>query len=201
LAVSGCGGSGGEDGKSPEALNGQILHLELGVSVDEVKDQLGEPDVESSVGSNDELSYGIWQLAFVDGGLKTRSKVIVPKGAPRGSMETCLLQAGAAKAGSVGQLGFIKRAEEEDEVAKPGFVWDKVTRTFVWLWETASSEGRPPKWAIWFGQPFGGDLEPFEIIEEDPPKTFVLFVRNPTPTQWKKMNWCPGQPPDRVLTE
>lgn len=79
LAASGCGGSGEEPAKAPEAVNRQILQLEQGVSVDEVKDQLGEPNVEGSAGSNDELSYGIWQLAFVDDGLITRSKVIVPK--------------------------------------------------------------------------------------------------------------------------
>jgi hypothetical protein len=82
LTVSGCGGSGGEAVKSPEAVNRQILHLEQGVSVDEVKAQIGEPDVESTVGSNDELRYGIWQLAFTDGRLNTRSKVIAPKQSP-----------------------------------------------------------------------------------------------------------------------
>jgi hypothetical protein len=85
FTVSGCGDSGGKAVKSPEAVNREVLGLEQGASVDEVKDQLGEPGVESSVGSNDELSYGIWQLAFVDGGLKSRSKVIVPKQSPSAS--------------------------------------------------------------------------------------------------------------------
>jgi hypothetical protein len=61
-------------------LGRQILQLEQGASSDSVKVQLGEPEAETSEGDTDGLSYGLWQLTFVDDRLTTRSKVIVPQG-------------------------------------------------------------------------------------------------------------------------
>jgi hypothetical protein len=81
LALSGCGGP--EDtAVPPDTLNRRVLHLQQGESVDQVKSQIGEPDVESSAGSNEYLSYGIWQLAFIEGRLEARSRVIIPSGDP-----------------------------------------------------------------------------------------------------------------------
>lgn len=83
LCLAGCGSSQEEEAAlSPEALSRQILHLEQGASVESVRDLLGEPDLERSEGSSEGLSYGVWELAFVDGRLSTRSKVIVRKDGP-----------------------------------------------------------------------------------------------------------------------
>ena len=119
------------------------------------------------------------------------SPLVAPK---KGSMEACLLSAGAKRAGNEAQLAFLKRAEAEDEVDKPGFVFDKVTKTIVRLWETAASEGRTPEWAVWFGQPFEDDREPLDIVKERPPKSFVAFVRNPGERVWKRASQCPRLP-------
>lgn len=75
----GCGDPKQEAAESPTTLSRHVLQLEQGAPVESVKEQLGEPEAESTNGANGSLSYGIWQLAFVNGHLKTRSKVVVPK--------------------------------------------------------------------------------------------------------------------------
>jgi len=90
-------------------------------------------------------------------------------------------------------LGFLKDALEQGQVDKPGFVFDKPTRTIVQLWETSGSEGRAPEWAVWFGQEFGGELDPFEIIDQKSENSFVVVVRSPTPRQWKHLDGCSGR--------
>lgn len=75
----GCGDSQHHTEATPEVLTRQIINLRQGASVDLVKQRLGEPDAERSEGNSESLSYGIWQLSFVDNRLKTRSKVIAPK--------------------------------------------------------------------------------------------------------------------------
>jgi hypothetical protein len=75
----GCGDSHHQTEATPGVLTRQIINLRQGVSVDLVKQRLGEPDAERSEGNSESLSYGIWQLSFVDNRLKTRSKVIAPE--------------------------------------------------------------------------------------------------------------------------
>jgi len=125
------------------------------------------------------------------GGSESISASAKPK---KGSMEACLLAAGAKKAVNRSQLAFLERAEDENEVDKPGLVFDKVTKTVVRLWETKASENRPPDWAVWFGQPFESDLEPLEIVDEHPAESFVVFAENPSRKKWKHFNQCPGNP-------
>jgi hypothetical protein len=76
MHLAGCGQQEQETVTRGADLNRQIIELEQGALVDDVKSQLGEPRAETNKGSVDGLSYGIWQLAFVDGRLTTRSKVI-----------------------------------------------------------------------------------------------------------------------------
>lgn len=111
---------------------------------------------------------------------------------PKGSMEACVIAAGAKRALNGSQLAFLRQAEAADEVDKPGLVFDKVTKTVVRLWETKASEARAPEWAIWFGQPFEEDREPLDIVNEDPPKAFVAFIRQPTKKQWHRASRCPA---------
>lgn len=75
----GCGDSQHQTEATPRILTRQIINLRQGASVDLVKQRLGEPDAERSEGNSESLSYGIWQLSFVDNRLETRSKVIAPK--------------------------------------------------------------------------------------------------------------------------
>ena len=75
----GCGDSHQETEATPRALARQIVNFKQGVSVDLVKQRLGEPDAERSGGNSESLSYGIWQLSFVNNRLETRSKLIGPK--------------------------------------------------------------------------------------------------------------------------
>lgn len=75
----GCGDSHQQTETTPRVQARQIISLGQGAPVDLVKQRLGEPDAESSDGDSESLSYGIWQLSFENGRLKTRSKVIAPK--------------------------------------------------------------------------------------------------------------------------
>jgi hypothetical protein len=112
---------------------------------------------------------------------------------PKHSIEGCLVRTGAKEATQDSQLSFLKAAQERDQVDKPGFVLDKPTRTLVQLWETSGTEGRVPEWAVWFGQPFGGELDPFEIVDQKPEGSFVVFVRDPAARQWKRLDGCSGR--------
>lgn len=75
----GCGDSQEQTEATPKAMTRQIIGLRQGVSVEFVKQRLGEPDAERSDGNSESLSYGIWQLSFVGDHLETRSKFIAPK--------------------------------------------------------------------------------------------------------------------------
>jgi hypothetical protein len=75
----GCGDSHHQTEATPGVLTRQIINLRQGVSVDFVKQRLGEPDAERSDGNSESLSYGIWQLSFEKNRLKTSSKLIAPK--------------------------------------------------------------------------------------------------------------------------
>jgi len=79
VCLAGCGVSQQETAATGKSLIRQIIELEQGASVDSVKEQLGEPEADTSSGATEALSYGLWQLAFAHGHLKERSKVIVPR--------------------------------------------------------------------------------------------------------------------------
>ena len=78
----GCGRSQQETAATSKSLNEKIPQLEQGASVDVVKEQLGEPEADAIDGVREALSYGVWQLSFVNDRLEMRSKVVVPRKRP-----------------------------------------------------------------------------------------------------------------------
>jgi hypothetical protein len=97
---------------------------------------------------------------------------------PAHSIQRCLTQHGARKAGNVIELNFLAKAEEDDEVSKPGMAYDKAALIVVHVWTGSSFEGRPAPWMLWIGQPFGKDRTPQEIVAEKPKKSYVMYVRS-----------------------
>jgi hypothetical protein len=73
-------------------------------------------------------------------------------------------------------LRVLKKAEEEDDVSKPGFAYDKAAGIAVHVWTGSSFEGRPAPWMLWIGEPFGEDRTPQEIIQRKPPESYVMYV-------------------------
>jgi len=109
---------------------------------------------------------------------------------PKNSREECLIRAGAVRATTPRQLGFLERAEDADQVSRSGLIWDKVTETVVRLLETRGAEERPPAWAVWYAQPFEDDREPLEIVEEDPEDAYVLYTKKPGSRKWNRLDRC-----------
>jgi hypothetical protein len=97
---------------------------------------------------------------------------------PVHSIQRCLARHGARQAENVVELNFLAKAEEEDDVSKPGFAYDKAASIVVHVWTGSSFEGRPAHWMIWVGQPFGKDRTPQEIVAEKPKKSYVMYVRS-----------------------
>jgi hypothetical protein len=95
---------------------------------------------------------------------------------PAHSIQRCLDRHGARKADSMDDLDFLARAEEKDDVDKPGFIYDKAASIVVHVWTGSSFEGRPAPWMIWIGQPFGEERTPEEIVVERPKKSYVMYV-------------------------
>ncbi|MGE5336033.1 MAG: hypothetical protein ACM3JL_01255 [Nitrososphaerota archaeon] len=79
----GCGSTREASSLKGKALTRAVLHLHQGASLVEAKKQLGDPISEVEDGSRAGLNYGTWQLSFVHGRLKERSRVLSPKGKRR----------------------------------------------------------------------------------------------------------------------
>jgi hypothetical protein len=92
------------------------------------------------------------------------------------TVQRCLAQHGATRATTVEDLDVLLKAEEEDEVSKPGFGFEKARSVMVEILTGPTSEGRPAPWMYWAGQVFGEDLTPEEIVLNKPPKSFVMYV-------------------------
>lgn len=110
------------------------------------------------------------------------------------SVEACLLRGGAEVASSVRDLGFLSSAEAREEVSKSGLIFDRAAGIVVRLWTAATVEGRPPRWAVWFGQRLNSDQLPSEIVESHPPSSYVLFVNRPSPAVRHRVDACLGPP-------
>lgn len=106
------------------------------------------------------------------------------------SVGSCLKRAGAAQATSPGDLKFLSEAEANDEVQKPGFVYDRSENLVVRLWSQIGFEGSSPKWTIWFGQPFGKSHSPSEIVEDGSAKSYVMYSVHPSVMKRKKLERC-----------
>jgi hypothetical protein len=115
-----------------------------------------------------------------DGQASASMKQARPPAGPQGpahSIQRCLSEHGARQAGNVVELNFLAKAEEEDDVSKPGMVYDKAASIVVHVWTGSSFEGHPAPWMVWIGQPFGKDRTPQEIVAEKPKKSYVMYVR------------------------
>ena len=106
------------------------------------------------------------------------------------SVGACLKRAGATQATSTEDLKFLSEAEANDEVQKPGFVYDRYENLVVRLWSQIGFEGSRPKWTIWFGQPFGKEHSPSEIVDEDSTKSYVMYSVHPSVMQRKRLERC-----------
>jgi len=106
------------------------------------------------------------------------------------SVGGCLKRAGAKQATSPDDLKFLSEAEANDEVQKPGFVYDRSENLVVRLWSQIGFEGSPPKWTVWFGQPFGKSHSPSEIADEQSTKSYVMYSVHPSAMQRKRLERC-----------
>jgi hypothetical protein len=104
------------------------------------------------------------------------SPIVNLRQAPRHSVQRCLERHGAVRARTVDDLAVLVKAEEEDDVSKPGFAYDKVASIVVDVWTGGSVENRPAPWMMWIGHPFGRRFTPEEIVVEKPPKSYVMYV-------------------------
>ena len=92
------------------------------------------------------------------------------------SIQHCLERRGAARARAVSDLAVLVKAEEEDDVSKPGFAYDKAASVIVDVWTGGDHENRPAPWMMWIGHPFGKHFTPEEIVVKQPPKSYVMYV-------------------------
>jgi hypothetical protein len=80
------------------------------------------------------------------------------------------------RAASSDELQFLGDAEGNDEVQEPGFAYDRKAKIVVSIVEQSPSAGASSRWAVWVAQPFGESLSPYEIVDSDPPHSYVMFI-------------------------
>lgn len=107
-----------------------------------------------------------------------------------GSIGSCLQHGGAERAASTSDLGFLRDAESNEEISESGFALDRRSRLFVNVWTATTREGRPPRWVIWYGQPFDSNLSPFEILESAESRGYVMFLNSPGRDLRRRTNAC-----------
>jgi hypothetical protein len=94
----------------------------------------------------------------------------------RGSVGACLVHAGAKRATSSNDLQFLKTAEGDEEVSEPGFAYDRKAKIIVSIISQSPSAGVSSEWTVWVAQPFGKSRSPYEIVDSEPPHSYVMFV-------------------------
>jgi hypothetical protein len=117
-------------------------------------------------------------------------RVVTTKTFKPKSVGGCLKRAGAAQATSPEDLKFLSEAEANDEVQKPGFVYDRSENLVVRLWSQIGFEGSPPKWTVWFGQPGSKSSSPSEIVDEESTRSYVMYSVHPSMMQRKRLERC-----------
>jgi hypothetical protein len=95
-----------------------------------------------------------------------------------GSVGACLVHAGAKRAKSSNDLQFVKTAEGDDEVSEPGFAYDRKAKIIVSIMSQSPSAGTSSKWTVWVAQPFGKSRSPYEIVDSEPPHSYVMFIND-----------------------
>jgi hypothetical protein len=89
VAAPGCGGGDEPTGVSSQELEGAIVSLPAGVSIERAKERLGEPDSEIRDPEGAESLFyqagdAVWRITFRDGQIDTRSKSWGGPGEPSG---------------------------------------------------------------------------------------------------------------------
>jgi outer membrane protein assembly factor BamE (lipoprotein component of BamABCDE complex) len=74
LTAAGYSADAESQGVSGKAMDQMALKLEPGDSVEDVRSELGKPQLEKELGKERVLSYGPWQLVFTNSGLKSRTR-------------------------------------------------------------------------------------------------------------------------------
>jgi hypothetical protein len=107
----------------------------------------------------------------------------------RESIQACLERRGAAPALNTHDLDFLAKAEADEAVSKPAFVYDKVAKVVVDVWEGVTVEGSVPQWTLWYAHLFGDAISPWEIIESPPAKSYVFYINQaPAPVARRVRN-------------
>jgi hypothetical protein len=108
----------------------------------------------------------------------------------RGSVGACLVHAGATRSLSSNDLQFLEEAEANDEVSEPGFAYDRKAKIIVSIKEQSPGAGESSGWTVWVGQPFGKSRSPYEIVNSDPPHSYVMFINNARSEVSKRTERC-----------
>jgi hypothetical protein len=107
-----------------------------------------------------------------------------------GSIQACLKKNGAIEAVAPEELGFLAAAESNEEVSKFAFAYDKKAGILVHVWSKARQDGRPPQWMIWIGHASVEVPSPESILLEDLENSFVMYVREPSPSVRRGVESC-----------
>ena|ERR1700704_51236 len=108
----------------------------------------------------------------------------------KATVASCLKNGGASFANSTDELDFLSQAEDNEEVSKFGFAYDKAAKVVVNVWNKAQFEDQPSEWTLWIGQPFGDQRSPVEIVDSNAPRSYVAFVVRPRPAARRQVNSC-----------
>jgi hypothetical protein len=107
-------------------------------------------------------------------------------------LAACLERAGAETAVAASDLEFFIGAEGPDGSADSGFIYDRQINAMVHIWRQGGrTPGQAPQWAVWAADPFPGDARAvFDLLEERPPRSFVMFMTGPSPRELDKAERC-----------
>jgi hypothetical protein len=110
----------------------------------------------------------------------------------RGSIQACLERRGAVPAFGSSDLAFLAAAEANDSVSKPAFVYDKVAKLVVDIWEGLATDAGYPEWTLWYAHLFGESIDPRDIVEDHPAKSYVFYINKPSLSESRRVRSCVG---------
>ena len=106
----------------------------------------------------------------------------------------CLDRAGVTFARDLEQLGFFQDAVRSDEADKPAIAFVENYSIGVEQWEKTGGvdepPGTPPGWVLLQAQPFGQQKTVSQIVRQDPPRSYVAYVRDPSQRQLDLIDRC-----------
>jgi len=111
------------------------------------------------------------------------------------TVANCLKEGGAEFAESVDELGFYSKASMAEEVSGAGYIHDdEVADLVINVW-TEESDGKPPEWIVWVAQPYLQHKRLEQIVDTDPPRSYVAYAFRPSPSNRRQLESCAGLPP------